>query len=97
MISPRPEASKLARYRAGQGERTVVNLAHRQIALDPLSASLLPLLDGRHSREELVEEFVQRHSSNATAASETPASREEIEADVYSCLAALAGHALLKA
>ena len=97
VISPRPEASSLARYRAGQGQRTVVNLAHRQIALDPLSASLLPLLDGRHSREELVEELISRHASEAAAANAPPASREEIEADIYSCLAALAGHALLKA
>ena len=97
VVTPRPEASGLARYRAALGKRTVVNLAHQQIALDPLSSRLLPFLDGEHTREQLLEIVSELHGAGAQEHGLPAASRDELEADFYACLAALAGHALLKA
>jgi len=97
VVTPRPEASGLARYRAALGKRTVVNLAHQQIALDPLSSRLLPFLDGEHTREQLLEIVSELHGAGAQEHGLPAASRDELEADFYGCLAALAGHALLKA
>lgn len=95
-VTTRPAASALARFRAANGQRTVVSLAHQQIGLEPLSARLLPLLDGTRSREQLLEEFVRWHATEAAAHNAPAASREDLEADFFGCLAALAGHALLK-
>ena len=97
VVTPKPAASALARYRASLGKRTVVNLAHQQIALDPLSRSLLPYLDGEHTREQLLEILSQLHSAGTQDNGLPAAAPEDLEADLYSCLAALAGHALLKA
>ena len=94
-VSARPRASRLARYRASQGQRVVVNLAHEQISLDPVSFALMPLLDGHHTRAELLEHLATVQREGALANSTPDAAKADIEADLLSSLAALAGHALL--
>lgn len=53
-LSPRPRASALARLQAAEGER-VASLAHRNVALDPLAAEVLVLLDGSRTLPEVAE------------------------------------------
>lgn len=53
-LSPRPRASALARLQAAEGER-VTSLAHRNVALDPLAAEVLLLLDGSRTLGEVAE------------------------------------------
>lgn len=53
-LSPRPRASALARLQAAEGER-VTSLAHRNVALDPLAAEVLLLLDGSRTLPEVAE------------------------------------------
>jgi methyltransferase-like protein/SAM-dependent methyltransferase len=51
--SERPVASALARYQARESDR-VANLRHERVHLDPLGRYILPHLDGRHTREDLL-------------------------------------------
>lgn len=53
-ISEYPYVRPLARYLASRGERTVTNLWHVPVALDPTAFDILPLLDGTNSRETLL-------------------------------------------
>lgn len=54
-VSDRPTASPLARHQiaTGAGDR-VTNLRHELIRLTDFARALLPLLDGRHTRAELL-------------------------------------------
>jgi methyltransferase-like protein len=62
-ITARPVASELARYEASRGW-DVSSLMHRRIQLaDPLARQVLQLLDGRHDREQLVEELLSSEQS----------------------------------
>lgn len=49
-----PIASRLARQQAAAGATKVANLRHERVKLDPVSQHLLPHLDGKHSREQLL-------------------------------------------
>ena len=53
-VEPRPRASLLARVQAEAGEGHAATVRHQTLSLDPLSARLLALLDGRRGRAELL-------------------------------------------
>lgn len=59
-VSDRPCASRLARIQGAAGEGHAATVRHRVLALDPLSAHLLTLLDGARDRAALVEALRQR-------------------------------------
>ena len=59
-VSERPCASRLARAQAAAGEGHAATVRHRVLALDPLSAHLLTLLDGTRDRASLIEALRQR-------------------------------------
>ena len=52
-----PWVSALARMQASTG-RTITNRRHEGFTLDDFGQRLLPLLDGRHDRNALVQSFV---------------------------------------
>lgn len=63
-VSERPVASPLARWQARLGGR-VVNLRHERVNLDEVSRYLLPLLDGRHGRQALLETLEELRARGA--------------------------------
>ncbi len=59
-VSERPCASPLARAQAAAGEGHAATVRHRVLALDPLSAYLITLLDGTRDRLSLIQGLRQR-------------------------------------
>jgi methyltransferase-like protein len=59
-VSERPCASPLARAQAAVGEGHAATVRHRVLAIDPLSAYLLTLLDGTRDRVSLIQGLRQR-------------------------------------
>lgn len=55
VVSGRPCATRLARAQAAAGEGHAATVRHRVLALDPVSAHLLTLLDGTRDRAALIE------------------------------------------
>lgn len=49
---------RIAEFTNGDREAVTFNLWHETVALSPLDGHLLPLLDGTHSRDALVEELL---------------------------------------
>lgn len=64
--SERPLASPYARLQ-GQERTIVTNLRHERVTLDPFTRHLLPLLDGNHTREQLLAEFMARARNEEVA------------------------------
>ncbi len=56
----RPSASKLARFQLTLGYNEVTNLRHERISLQRISSHLLPLLDGRNNRKELLDILISQ-------------------------------------
>jgi SAM-dependent methyltransferase len=56
----RPCASPFARLQAERGDKRVYSLSHNGIDPDPFARFLLPLLDGAHTRAELVDLLAAR-------------------------------------
>jgi methyltransferase-like protein/2-polyprenyl-3-methyl-5-hydroxy-6-metoxy-1,4-benzoquinol methylase len=56
-VSPRPEASPMARFEAGHSNK-VTNRCHELIDLDDATRNVLRFLDGQHDRAALVRELV---------------------------------------
>lgn len=54
VVSERPLATKASRWEASRGLRFVTNAAHMLAAADPVDRYLLPLLDGTHTRADLL-------------------------------------------
>lgn len=57
-VSERPRASRLARAQAATGEGHAATVRHRVLALDPLSAHLMTLLDGTRDQAALTQELL---------------------------------------
>jgi SAM-dependent methyltransferase len=86
VVSDRPYALPSARYYARQGAQ-VTNLRHERVNLDEPARLLLPLLDGRHRRIELID----RMARELTASDATTRAGQIVDAT----LEWLAGAALL--
>ena len=54
----RPVARPMARADAARGEESTAGLRHDKVMLDPASRVLLPLLDGTHDTDELIDGLV---------------------------------------
>jgi cyclopropane fatty-acyl-phospholipid synthase-like methyltransferase/methyltransferase-like protein len=85
VLSDRPQVPASARLFARQGHQAT-NLRHERVTLDGPSRLLLPLLDGRHSRADLIDHLARER--NAT--------KEQATEMVDSTLEWLAAAALLK-
>jgi len=97
-----PKASPLAVYQCRQGEKSVVNLRHEQVPLDPLCQHLLPILDGTRNRAAQFDHLVGLIKNGALAAqqdnkpiTDPELIRGSLENDIERRLAYLAGTALL--
>lgn len=53
-VPDKPVASTMARYQVINGEKSVTNLRHERVNLDPLTHFLLPFLDGSRTRPGLL-------------------------------------------
>jgi methyltransferase-like protein len=63
----RPCASPFARLQAERGDKRVYSLSHNGIDPDPFARFLLPLLDGAHTRAELVDLLAARAAAGEFA------------------------------
>lgn len=101
-ISEYPEVSALARLQAGEG-RQVTNQCHEIVSLDnEISHYLLPYLDGRHNRSQLLEKLMALVNAGtlavqveAQAASEAEAVRQVLAEALEQTLRYLRQNALL--
>jgi methyltransferase-like protein len=67
-ISERPAVSRLARYQARSG-RHVINLRHEAVTLDDeITYRLLPDVDGRHNRPQLLDHLIEQVRSGSLVA-----------------------------
>ena len=89
----RPVASPLARLLATRGDR-VTNLLHTVITMNPVSLSLLPLLDGTNGRDALIRALAAKTSAGALT---LPVRTEGLSAVVDETLAGLGKAGLLSA
>lgn len=97
-ISDHPQASPLARLQAKSGN-TLTNLRHELVQLEGVDLYLLQLLDGQHSRDQLVAELETLAASGKLTVSRSPQSdlplRRSLERAVDEMLGRIAGRALL--
>lgn len=88
-ISARPVASPWARFQITQG-RTVTNLRHQRVQMDPVTRRLVWLLDGTRERAQVVDElseWVAREGLRLPSAGIEPESAEPpAEADIRALL-----------
>lgn len=96
-----PVASHLARLQV-QSNTTVTNMCHEQVELDPISAHLLPALDGSRDRTALIELLEQAFATGnmiqedgATLSEDATQRRQMLEALLDRCLDMLARAALI--
>jgi hypothetical protein len=94
-----PRASPIARLQSTRSS-VVSNLRHEQMALNGLSRALLPLLDGRHTRHNLLRELLNMlddgRLSNSRQQDTTPEQTEQALArDIELTLRWLARAAIL--
>jgi methyltransferase-like protein len=66
-IGSRPTAAALPRHAVATGGRLVTNLRHERVGLDPLSAHVLPLLDGANDRVALLAHLEELAADGALA------------------------------
>jgi methyltransferase-like protein len=59
-VSDRPRTTPVIRWQARQGMKAT-NLRHERVELDPNSAALLPMLDGKHDHGELLASLMALH------------------------------------
>lgn len=83
----RPMATQLARWQAAQGV-DVTNLMMRSVAIDPLQAALLPLVDGTRDRDALLADWHARvtadriHLSDVQQVPSSSALHQRLDADL---------------
>ncbi len=101
-VSAQPKVSDIAAYQNRQGEKSVVNMRHEQIAADPLTQHLISILDGTRDRAAVLAHLGGLIKSGALSAhkdnqpiKEPEDIREALTHDVERRLAYLAGSALL--
>lgn len=101
-VSERPKVSPLAAYQVRQGVKSVVNMRHEQVPIDPLSQNLVPMLDGTRDRAALFDGLARLIKNGAMAVSQDnkPVSdlkqiKETLENDIDRRLTYLARGALL--
>ncbi len=88
-VNDYPTVSPLARWQAARGEKTVVNRVGQLGRLDEFSCELLPLMDGKHSRQNLLKvmkEWVMKNDLTVTVGEEEVLFRELSNAEVKEIL-----------
>jgi methyltransferase-like protein/SAM-dependent methyltransferase len=65
-VSPKPKASKLARWAAAKGY-VVTNYRHERVSLDFLMELILTKLDGKHTQEDILEWLIGRYEEGTLA------------------------------
>ena len=100
-VSDRPTASPVARMQASQ-QPIITNLQHQSVMLQELDLSVLKLLDGSRSREEIVRDLIQQVlegsvsiQTDAGKLEEPEQIRQHVRASVPDSLARLANSAML--
>jgi hypothetical protein len=88
-VNDYPTVSPLARWQAARGEKTVVNVLGQLGKLDEFSCKLLPLMDGKHNRKQLLEvlrKWVMKNNLTVTVGEEEVLFRDLSNAEVKEIL-----------